>query len=125
MNPLIASLLKRNALAALVLTLLLTGLRLVPRAYVPPWQFFPATLFFGLLWANGTLIKRGYPISAVLLSLLLVPILGYPAVIFSNPLSRPFIEWGYRTRGFQMVHGCNGGAANAAHGDIQTIDQYL
>jgi hypothetical protein len=125
MKPLIISLLKRNALVALAFVLLLSGLRFVPRGYAPSWVFIPIAFFCSLLWANRLLIKQGYPILAVLLSVLLFPILGFPAGIGSFLLGRSLVEREYEAQGFRMVVGCNGGAANAAAGEVHTLQQRL
>src|SRR5207302_6802202 len=77
-KPLVISLLKRNTLVAAAFVFVLMAVRLVPDRYTPQW-IFPVIFFCGLLWANSILIKRGRPISAAVLSLLLVPILGVPA----------------------------------------------
>ena len=60
MKPLIVSLLKRNALVAVVFMLLLSGFRVVPRAwaYMPPFLLFALAYFCGLVWANRASIKQ-------------------------------------------------------------------
>ena len=82
-------------------------------------------LFCGTFWANLPLIKFRRPISAVVLSLVLVPIFELPASIGSRLLSRTVEARAYKVQGFKMVNGCNGGAANGAAGDIHTIEQEL
>jgi hypothetical protein len=41
------------------------------------------------------------------------------------PSRRNLIEIGYRAEGFQMLSGCNGGAANGAMFDVFTLQQEL
>lgn len=125
MKPVVVSLLKRNALVILVFVLLLTGLRVVLRGYTPPWLTIPIAFFCGLLWANALLLKRGRPVLTVLLSLLLFPILGFPALIGSILLGRSVVEWEYKVEGFQMVDGCNGAEANRAYFEVHTLEERL
>ena len=124
MKPLLTSLIKRNALITSALVLLLTSLRLLPDRYPPPWVFL-VIFFGGLFWANSILIKRGRPLSAVLLSLLLVPILGVPAGIASFVLSLSLVEWEYKTRGLQIVYGCNALVAETAYFDEFMVNERL
>ena len=125
MKSLVISLLKRNALVVLAFMLLLIGIRLVPRGFTLPWLVVPIAFTCGLLWANGILIRRGHPILAVLLSLLLLPIGGLPALIGSFVVGRSLVEWEYKAQGIHMVDGCNGGAANQAYFEIHTLEQRL
>ena len=125
MKGIINLLLIRNVLVALAFMLLLAGFRVVPYASVLPWPLIPIAFFFCLLWANGVLTKRGRPGMAVLLSVLLFPILGFPAAIGSQRMGRRLLERKYEAQGFQMVVGCNGGAAHSADGQVRTIKERL
>jgi hypothetical protein len=51
-------------------------------------------------------------------------ILCFAWLIFA-PSRRTLIEMEYRAQGFQMVNGCNGGAANMATFDVFTLQQEL
>ncbi len=127
MKPVGISLLKRNALVVVVFVLLLSGLHAVPRAwaYMPPFWLIAMAYFCSLVWANSVLIKQGHPILAVLLSILLLPIMGFPVGIGSMLLSRVLVARAYRAQGLQMVDGCNGGAAVEADGQVYSIQQRL
>jgi hypothetical protein len=127
MKSLVLSLLKRNALVALGFVLLLSGVRVVPRAwlYMPHFLFIALAFFGGLVWANRVLMKQGRAILAILLSVLLVPILGFPVGIGSALLGRELVRIEYRAQGLEMVDGCNGGAAVEADGQVYAIEQRL
>jgi hypothetical protein len=119
------SLIVRNAIVGGGGLLLMIGYRFVPRGYLPPWLLIPFAFFCAVLWANSILIRRGRPVLGVVLSLFLVPVLGIPAVIVSIPYSRSLIEWQYLAQGFELVHGCNGGAANGAEFDVYKLQERL
>ena len=127
MKPLIFSLIKRNAIVVLALMILLMGFRLMPAGYTPTWLFMAIALLYfgGLLFANSVLTKRGHPFLGILLSLLFVPIFGYPSTIASIVLGRILVERRYTAQGFQMIEGCNGGAANQADDQVRTIERRL
>jgi hypothetical protein len=127
MKELITSLLWRNALVALVFVLLLSGLQLVSNLFLPGWLWWliPIIFFCCLLWANGVLFRQERPILAVSLSLALVPLLGLPVTVGSAAFGEAMADWRYRTQGFRLVEGCNGGAASEAHGQVYTLKQLL
>jgi energy-coupling factor transporter transmembrane protein EcfT len=127
MKPLVTSLLKRNTLVALVFFLLLSGIRAVPRAwvYMPPFLLFMLAYFCSLVWANRVLVRQGHPVLALLLSVVLFPILGFPIGIGSMLFGQALVEAEYSAQGLQMVDGCNGGAAGEADGQVHTLRQRL
>jgi hypothetical protein len=47
------------------------------------------------------------------------------AWLFSVPLGRKLVVREYQAQGFQMVDGCNGGAANGAHAEVYTLQRRL
>ena len=51
--------------------------------------------------------------------------LGLAVSIGSLSLRRNLAAREYKAEGFQMVHGCNGGAAGEADGQVYTIKQHL
>ena len=125
MKPLVASLLKRTGLALLVFAVLLIALRLTMNGGTFEYLIVAALFFGGLLWANTPLIKRRHRVLAVGMSLIFVPVLGFPALIGSFRLGRSLVEWEYKTQGFQMVNGCNAAAANMAEFDVFALSERL
>mgnify|MGYP000513037964 CR=1 FL=1 len=113
MKAVILSLLWRNALVGVGFVLMLTSLQLVSNIFLPDWLVWtiPLGLCCGLLWANAVLFKHQRPILAVLLSLGLIPVLGFPASICAAKFGTALADWRYRTQGYRLVEGCNGGAA--------------
>lgn len=123
-TPILPLILRNGIVAAIFLCLLVAGSVFFSFKYIP--RGFPVLLLLltGVIWANIPLIKRR-PILAIVLSLILVPTLAALCSIFAFPLSRSFAERSYRARGFQLVNGCNGGAANGADGQVHTLKMYL
>ena len=123
MSPLARLLLTRNAVVALAYVALLTALRFV-HFRNDPFTVLLVAFFLSLLWANLPVAKQHWSL-AILLSLVLLPVLGYPIAIGSFLLDRTLADCKYKARGFQMVSGCNGGAANSAEFEIHEIDERL
>jgi hypothetical protein len=126
-KELIKSLLWRNTIVGVVSVFMLSSLQLVSNIFLPDWLRWAVLLAFfcSLLWANGVLFKQQRPILAVLLSLSLVPILGFPASLSSAIVGRALADRRYRTEGFRLVDGCNGGAANQADSEVRSLRQLL
>lgn len=125
MKPLIAPLIKRNAIVAFGFMLLLSVFDLVRVSYTPPWQILPFVLLGGCLWANFPLFKFQRPVLATLMSIVLVFLLWIPVAFGSRLISRTVETRAYQAQGYIMVIGCNGGAAGEASGQIHTIKQDL
>ena len=125
MKALVISLIKRNAIVALAFSVLLTGLRLACCGYAPLWILTWIVFFCGLRWVNGVLSQQGRQASATLLSLLLVPILGFPVVVASFRVSERLVGWKYNAQGLRLVEGCNAAAANMARFDLFDLDARL
>ncbi len=127
LKDLIKPLLCRNALVSVVFVLALSSLQFVSNIFLPDWLGWAILLAFfcSLLWANGVLFKRQRPILAILLSLGLLPILGFPVSVSSAIVGRALADWRYRTEGYRLVDGCNGGAANQADSDVYALKRLL
>jgi len=127
MNPVIKSLLWRNALVGVVSVFMLSSLHLVSNIHLPHWLlwFIPAAFFCGLLWANRLLFKHQRPIVTILLCVGLVLVLGLPVSFGSTIVGRAVVDWKYRTQGFRLVRGCNGGASVEADGQVRTLEQLI
>jgi hypothetical protein len=125
MKALILQLLLRNALVALAVMAVFSGLFFLPDAYTPPWLICLLGLLGAFLWANGPLYRQGYPFVAVLLSVLFVPGLGYPAASGAALFRRAIQESSYRSEGYRMLEGCNGGAANQADIEVDAFERLL
>src|SRR4051794_16507390 len=100
MKPLIFPLIKRNGFVAFGFMLLLTAFDLVRVSYTLPWQIFPLILLGGCLWANLPLFKSRRPVSAILLSVLLVFLLWIPIAFGSQLIGRTMETRAYAAQGY-------------------------
>lgn len=125
MKQLLASLVRRNLLA----TLAVPGILAVLRSGHGHWGLSAICMLifaFGLfLWANWLLVKRGHPIIAVLLSLMLTPVVEFSAGVGLHVLGRNLVEREYASQGLQLMQGCNAAAANQAEFRLFAIDDRL
>jgi hypothetical protein len=125
MKVLLLQLMLRNALVALAFMAIFSGLFFLPDAYTPPGLICLAGFLAAFLWANRPLFSEGRPLAAVLLSVLLVPALGYPAMACAALLRRAVLESRYQAEGYRMLEGCNGGAANQADFEVDAFERLL
>ena len=125
MPPIAITILKRNALVALVFLLVVTVRQPFSGRFTLPWMVVLVAFVCSLVWASRPLIQRGRPISAAWLSLLLLPVMGFPILITASQLSRDWVERQYRAQGLELVPGCNLAAASRADIEIYQMNDRL
>lgn len=115
----------RNLLVAFLFCGVLVVLRAMPGRFYPNSFVLLGVFLAGLFWANHLVAKRGHPVWSVALSVAALVILIGPVWFFSMVFGRIGIDMRYKAQGFQIVEGCNGGAASQADFQVYEFRELL